>query len=101
MGRENVIHPVIEYDAKVIIPLMMIIFYVLNPIKQASTTQVDGSYVGTTIVEKENNYIFCVGASIEKSSCALIAGELFLFRRLSIVPTTCADPLAWWQFHEI
>jgi len=66
VGRENVIHPFIECDAKVIIPLMMIIFYVLNPINQAFTTQVDGSYVGTTIVEKENNYIFCVGASIEK-----------------------------------
>jgi hypothetical protein len=101
VGMGNVICLVIEYDAKVVIPLMMIIFYVLNFIIQASATQVDGSYVGVTMVEEEDNKILCVGAFIEESSCALIAGELFLFKRLSIILTTCAGPLAWWHLHEI
>jgi hypothetical protein len=90
VGRGNVIHLVIEYDAKVVIPLMMIIFYVLNPIIQEFAAQVDGSYVGVAIVEEEDNNILCVGASIEESSCALIVGELFIFMRLFIVLNTCA-----------
>jgi hypothetical protein len=44
--------------------------------------------------------MFGVGASIEESSWALNIGELFLFRRLSISSSTCADPLTWWQMHE-
>ncbi len=40
------------------------------------------SYVG---VVEEDNSIFGVGASIEESSCALVVGELFLFRRLCVV----------------
>jgi hypothetical protein len=94
VGRGNVIHLVIEYDAKVVICLMMIIFDVLNPINQASTTQVDGSYVGVAVIEEKDNNIFCVGASIEESSYALLVGELFLLRRLSIVPIAYVDPLA-------
>ncbi len=38
VGRGNVIHLVIEYDAKVVISLMMIIFDVLNPINQTFVT---------------------------------------------------------------
>jgi len=49
--------------------------------------------------ELEEN-MFGVGASIEKSSCALITRELSLFRRLSIPSCTCANPLAWWWMHE-
>jgi hypothetical protein len=70
----------------------MIIFYVLNPIVEAFTTQVDGSYVG--VVEEDNN-IFGVVPSVEESSHALVVGELSLFRRLFVVLVTCANPLAW------
>ncbi len=38
---------------------------------------------------------------MEELSHALVVGELSLFRRLSISPTTCVDPLAWWWIHEI
>jgi hypothetical protein len=97
----NVIYLAIEYDAKVVIPLLIIIFYVLNPIIQAFTTQVDGSYVGAIVVEKEDNNIFGVVVSIEESSYFFVVKELSLFKRLFIVPTTCVDPLAWWCIHEI
>jgi hypothetical protein len=43
---------------------------------------------------EENNNIFGVGASMEKSSRALVVGELSLVKRLSVSPTTCVDPLA-------
>jgi hypothetical protein len=95
VGYWNVIRLVIEYDVKQIIPLLMIIFDVLNPIVQASTTQVDGSYVGVVVKEEDNN-ISSVSAYIEESSCALVVGELFLFRRLFIVLTTCVNPFALW-----
>ncbi len=39
-------------------------------------------------------------ASTEKSSHALVVGELFLFKKLFVTLTTCVDPLAWWQIHE-
>jgi hypothetical protein len=44
--------------------------------------------------------IFGVYASMEKLSCALVGG-LFLFKRLFIILVPCANPLAWWQIHEI
>ncbi len=101
VGWGNVICLVIEYDAKVVIPLLMIIFYVLNPIVQTSTTQVDGSYVKVIVFEEKDDNIFGVGAFVEESSCALVAGKLFIFKRLSIVLVAFVDPLARWHIHEI
>jgi hypothetical protein len=43
--------------------------------------------------EKEEGNMFGVRASMEKLSCALIVGKLSLFKRLSILASTCADPL--------
>ncbi len=57
----------------------------MNPTIQAYETQVDGSYVGTIVVEKENNDIFGVSVFIEEFSHALVVGELFLFKRLSVI----------------
>jgi hypothetical protein len=94
----NVIRLVIEYDAKVIIPILIIVFNVLNPIVQASTAQVNGSYVG--VVEEKDNNIFGVGAFIEESSCALVVRELSLFKRLSMVLITCVDPFTLWCIYE-
>jgi hypothetical protein len=37
---------------------------------------------------------------MEESSCELVVGELSLFKRLSIIPTTCDNPLTWWRIHE-
>jgi hypothetical protein len=37
---------------------------------------------------------------MEKSSHALVIGELSLFKRLLVSPLTCIDPLTWWQIHE-
>ncbi len=37
---------------------------------------------------------------MEESSHALVVGELSLFKRLSVSPTICVDPLAWWRIHE-
>jgi len=72
VGWGNVICLATKYDAKVVILLLMIIFDVLNPTIQAFTTQVDGSYVGAIVVEKENNNIFGVGVCIAKSSYLLL-----------------------------
>jgi len=44
--------------------------------------------------------LFDVCASMQKPLCALV-GRLFLFKRLSIILVPCANPLAWWQIHEI
>ncbi len=93
VGWGNVIHLVTKYDAKEIFLLLMIIFYVLNPTIQAYATQVDGPYVGTIVVGKENNNIFGVGVSIEEFSHALVVGELFRFKRLSVVLVTCVDSI--------
>jgi hypothetical protein len=58
----------------------MIIFDVLNLIIQESTTQVDGSYVGVVVVEKEDNNIFGVGVFIEESPMFLLWGNCFYSR---------------------
>jgi hypothetical protein len=38
--------------------------------------------------------MFSVGASMEESSCVLIVGELYLFKRLSIPTLAYVDPLS-------
>ncbi len=60
VGWGNVICLVIEYDAKVVIILLMIIFDVLIPTIQTFATQVDGSYVEAIVVEEKDNNIFGV-----------------------------------------
>ncbi len=72
----------------------------MNPTIQAFTAQFDGSYVGVTVVEEGDNNIFGVNVSIEKHSYVFVVGELYLFKRLFIVPTSCVDPLVWWCIHE-
>jgi hypothetical protein len=37
--------------------------------------------------------MFGVKVSMEVSSCALVIGELYFLKRLSILPYACADPL--------
>jgi hypothetical protein len=100
VGWGNVIYLAIKYDAKVVIHLLMIIFYVLNLTIQAFIAQVDGSYVGAIVVERENNNIFGVNVSIKESSYVFVVGELSLFKRLFIVLATCVDPLTWWCIHK-
>ncbi len=75
-------------------------FEVLNHIVQACAVEVVGSIIGFGDFIEKNRKIFGVGTSMEKSSCKFVVGELSLFRRLSISPTTCVDPLAWWWIHE-
>jgi hypothetical protein len=72
----------------------MTFFKTLNPIVEACISFGHGDEL------KDEGNIFRVGASFEESSQALVSRELFLFRRLSIPPTTCEDPLAWWHNHE-
>jgi len=50
--------------------------------------------------EEEENNMFGVGSSMEKSSRALVIKKLFLFWRLAIPPPMCVDPLVWWKTHE-
>jgi hypothetical protein len=89
-----------EYDANAIIHFLMIVFEILNLIVQACIVIVVQSIVKFGDFIKEDNYIFGVNASIKKSPCALVVGELYLFKRLFITPTTCVDPLTWQQIHE-
>jgi hypothetical protein len=57
----------IEYDANAVIPLLMITFEVLNPFVHACAIEVVGYVVGSRDFIQENNNIFGVGASMEKS----------------------------------
>jgi hypothetical protein len=91
---------VAEYDANGVIPLLMIVFELLNLFVQACVVEVVRSVTGFgDSIEKDNN-IFSVGASMEETSCALVVVELSLFERLFISLVTCVDPLAWWWIHE-
>jgi len=81
-----------EYDAKVVISLIMTIFDVLNPIVQTCKSLVDESIVESIDFIEEHNNIFSVRASIEFFWCAFV-GQLYLFKRLFVIPTTCVEPL--------
>jgi hypothetical protein len=98
MVVENYVGPgaciclVVEYDVNTVIPLLMTMFEVLNPIVQACVVKVVGFVAGFGDSIEEDNNIFGVGASMEESSHALIVGELSLFKRLSISPTNVLIP---------
>jgi hypothetical protein len=95
VGRGACIRLIVEYDANVVIPLLMTMFEVMNLIVQACVVEVVGFVARFgDFIEKDNN-IFGVGAFMKESSSALVVGELSLFKRLSISPTTCVDPLIW------
>ncbi len=96
VGHRACIHFVVEYDANAIILLLMTVFEVLNPTVQACVIEVIGSIVGFDDFIEKNNNIFGVGAFMEESSRALVVGELSLFKRLFVSPTTCVDPLTRW-----
>jgi hypothetical protein len=70
VGRGACICLVAEYDINAIIPLLMIVFEVLNYIVQACVIKVVG--FGDSI--GKNNNIVGVGAYIQESSCALVVG---------------------------
>ncbi len=86
----------IEYDAKIVIPLLMVCFEWLNPIAISASTV--ATIVNVVVEEFEEN-MFGAEASIEKSSCALVIGEIILFRRHFVLPYACVDPLIWWCIH--
>ncbi len=90
LGCGNAIRPAIEYDAKIVIPLLMVCFEQLNPTTvNAFATIVTIEAMGE---EFEKN-MFGVWASIEESSCALVTRELSMFKRFPVFPSSCVDPL--------
>jgi hypothetical protein len=54
-----------KYDVNVIIPLLLIVFEILNPTIQACVVEVVGSVVGFSDSIKEDNNIFGVGTFME------------------------------------
>jgi hypothetical protein len=68
----------------------------LNQISQACATIIDV----LNFQSEEKGNMFSVGASMEKSSCALVVRELYLFKRLSISTYACVDPMFCWRSHE-
>ncbi len=93
VGKQFVL--LFEYDVKVTIPLLMTCFDRFNPISQACATKND-----VPNFKFEEGNMFGVKASMEESSHALVVGKIYSFKRLSILPSTCVDPLSWWQSHE-
>jgi hypothetical protein len=73
VGCRNAIKLASKYDAKVVIPLLMVCFEWLNPSGITIITIVDD--VG---LELEKN-MFGIGTSIEESYQTLIIGELSMF----------------------
>ncbi len=94
MGCKNAIKLTSEYDAKIMISLLMVCFEWLNPNIVRSTTLIDDARL-----ELEQN-MFGMGALIEEYFQTLVIRELSLFRRLFISSSTCAYPLNWWHMHE-
>ncbi len=77
MGHGDSICLVSKYDVNVIIPFLTMVFEaLLNHMVQTCVMTIDGLVVGCNDFIKGIN-IFGVGASMEKSLCALLVWELF------------------------
>ncbi len=99
MGNGDCICFVSKYDANVIIHFLTMVFEaLLNHIVQTCLMTIDGLVVGCNGFIKGNN-IFGVGASMEKSLCALLVWELF-YQEVICNFVVYANPLAWWHNHE-
>jgi hypothetical protein len=96
VGHGACIRRIIEHDVNVIISFLMSMFKVLNLIVQTCVIKVVGFVTGSSNSIEEENNIFGVGASMGKSSCALIVGELSLFKRLFVTLVSFVDTLPWW-----
>ncbi len=72
VGCENAIWLAYEYDAKVVIPLLMMCFEWLNP-----NTIVFATTTNDVELEFDEN-MFGMGALIKKSSWTLVIRELFM-----------------------
>lgn len=80
VGRGDCICLVSKYDANVTIHFLTMVFEtLLNHIVQTCLMTIDGLVVGCNDFIEGNN-IFGVGASMEKSLCALFVWELFYSR---------------------
>jgi len=70
-------------------PSFIDIFWSVKPYYQTCVTIVRfGDFI-----ENVNN-ILGVGTCVEESLCALVVGELFLFKTLYVTLATCDDPLS-------
>jgi hypothetical protein len=78
-----------KLDANMVIPLLLMIFEVVNPIVQTCVAIVARF---CDFIKKDNN-IFDVCASMEKFLNVLVVGELFLFKRLFVILVACIDTL--------
>ncbi len=97
LGHGNAIRLTIEYDAKIVIPFLMVCFELLNLIVVYASTAIE---VATVVGEEFEENMFGVKALIVESSCALFSRELSLFKKLYVLPFACVDPFTWWHIHE-
>jgi len=89
LGHGNAIRLAIKYDAKIVIPFLMVCFEWLNPIAINASTV---ATIVDVVVEEFGKNMFSAEASIEESSHALVIGKILLFRRLFFLPYACVDP---------
>jgi hypothetical protein len=88
-----------QYDVKTIIPLLVTCFDQLNPTSQGCGTIID---LPTPHFEQKNVICLVLKHPWSKSPLMLLLLlSFYLFRRLSILPFTCADPLSWWWSHKL
>ncbi len=82
---------VVEYDSKVLIPLLLIVFRFQNlKIK---------TFFELTMINDDDS-IFWAVTSNEYTMHGLLKNELILFYHLHVKPKDCALPFIWWQLHE-
>ncbi len=87
---------VTEYDANIVILLLMTMFEVVNPIVQAWAIEIVGSITRFSVSIEEANNIFGVGASMKKSSHVLVVGELFFVQEV-----ICNPCYMCWSFNLV
>jgi hypothetical protein len=93
VGRAKVIHMVVEYDTKNLMPL------ITNGYSSISNPNVNGT-IERTIVDDDEKSIFGVMTSNEVTLQGLLRNELTLICHLSMKLKDIILPLIWWKTHE-
>jgi len=91
-GWEKMIHMVVEYDNKALLPLLVVAFRFLNPNSNGLTK--------ATPVDGDKDSIFGVVTSNEVTLHGLLLNELNLFHHLHVKSKDFMMPLTWWNIHD-
>ncbi len=92
IGKDRAWVLVEEYDTKILIPLLVVVFRLLNPDDEILLPQEPNLVL--------DDSLFGVIASTKETNERLLKTKLSLFCHIVVLEENMKSPFAWWKKHE-